>query len=143
KAEFPLIEFIRDYDASMPDVRGDFARLLQALLNITRNAAQALNETPATEPARITLRTRIGRQLLLAAHQAKLSMVVSVLDNGPGVLPALHDKVFHPLVTGRAEGTGLGLSLAQEFIQQHGGVIEFDSRPGRTEFRMILPWEPL
>ncbi|MGB6105198.1 MAG: nitrogen regulation protein NR(II) [Pusillimonas sp.] len=143
RAEFPKIDFMRDYDASAPEVRGDFARLLQALLNITRNAAQALNETPPSEPARITLRTRIGRQLLLAAHQAKLAIVVSVLDNGPGVPPALRDKLFHPLVTGRATGTGLGLSLAQEFVQQHGGLVEFNTHAGHTEFRMILPLEPL
>src|SRR5690606_4946628 len=84
RAEFPAIDFIRDYDASAPDLQGDFARLLQALLNITRNAAQALSETPSDGPARVLLRTRIGRQLLLAAHQAKLAIVVSVVDNGPG-----------------------------------------------------------
>lgn len=143
RAEFPKIDFVRDYDASAPDLQGDFARLLQALLNITRNAAQALSETPPDVPARITLRTRIGRQLLLAAHQAKLAIVVSVTDNGPGVPPALHDKLFHPLVTGRASGTGLGLSLAQEFVQQHGGIVEFDTHAGHTEFRMILPLEPV
>ncbi|AEC19733.1 nitrogen regulation protein [Pusillimonas sp. T7-7] len=143
KAEFPKIGFVRDYDASAPDVNGDFARLLQALLNITRNAAQVLNETQSAEAPRIILRTRIGRQLLLAAHQAKLAIVVSVLDNGPGVPVALRDKLFHPLVTGRASGTGLGLSLAQEFVQQHGGIVEFDTLAGQTEFRMILPLEPV
>ncbi|NYT85957.1 nitrogen regulation protein NR(II) [Pollutimonas harenae] len=141
KAEFPKIGFTRDYDASVPDVKGDFARLLQAMLNITRNAAQVLNETQSTEGPCITLRTRIGRQLLLAAHQAKLAIVVSVLDNGPGVPIGLRDKLFHPLVTGRASGTGLGLSLAQEFVQQHGGIVEFDSIEGQTEFRLILPLE--
>lgn len=140
-AEFPQIEIIRDYDASVPDLYGDFSRLLQALLNMTRNAAQALVESPDTHAPRLTLRTRIGRQLLLAARQAKLGIVVSIIDNGPGIPPALHDKLFHPLVTGRAAGTGLGLSLAQEFVQQHGGIIEFDSRPGHTEFRMILSLE--
>ncbi|NYT57817.1 PAS domain-containing protein [Alcaligenaceae bacterium] len=143
KAEFPKIGLTRDYDASVPDVKGDFARLLQALLNITRNAAQALNETPSIETPRITVRTRIGRQLLLATHQAKLAIVVSVLDNGPGVPAGLRDKLFHPLVTGRASGTGLGLSLAQEFVQQHGGIVEFDTLAGQTEFRVILPLEPL
>ncbi len=125
----------------MPDLHGDFARLLQAFLNMTRNAAQALSEDPDTRAPRLTLRTRIGRQLLLATRQAKLGIVVSVIDNGPGIPAELHDKIFHPLVTGRASGTGLGLSLAQEFVQQHGGIIEFDSRPGHTEFRMILPLE--
>ncbi|HUG57176.1 MAG TPA: nitrogen regulation protein NR(II) [Candidimonas sp.] len=141
RAEFVALEVVRDYDASVPDLEGDFSRLLQALLNIARNAAQALTEDPMVQEPRLTLRTRIGRQLLLATHQAKLAIVVSVIDNGPGIPAALHDKVFHPLVTGRSNGTGLGLSLAQEFVQQHGGIIEFDSRQGHTEFRMILPLE--
>lgn len=141
--EFPGIEMVRDYDASVPEVYGDFARLLQALLNMARNAAQALTETHTDSAPRLTIRTRIGRQLLLAEHQAKLGIVVSIQDNGPGVPDSLHDKIFHPLVTGRATGTGLGLSLVQEFVQQHGGIVEFDSRPGHTEFRMILPLEPL
>lgn len=141
--EFPSIEMVRDYDASVPEVYGDFARLLQAVLNMARNAAQALTETHTDSTPRLTIRTRIGRQLLLAEHQAKLGIVVSIQDNGPGVPDHLYEKIFHPLVTGRATGTGLGLSLVQEFVQQHGGIVEFDSRPGHTEFRMILPLEPL
>ncbi len=140
-AEFSQIEIVRDYDASVPDLYGDFSRLLQAFLNMTRNAAQALVEADGNRIPVLTLRTRVGRQLLLATRQAKLGIVVSVIDNGPGIAAELHDKIFHPLVTGRASGTGLGLSLAQEFVQQHDGIIEFDSRPGHTEFRMILPLE--
>jgi two-component system nitrogen regulation sensor histidine kinase GlnL len=141
RAEFPRIQFVRDYDASAPELHGDLARLLQALLNITRNAAQALSEGSPSGTPQVVLRTRIGRQLLLAARQAKLGIIVSVIDNGPGVPAALQDKIFHPLVTGRATGTGLGLSLAQEFVQQHGGIIQFDSHAGHTEFKMILPLE--
>jgi two-component system nitrogen regulation sensor histidine kinase GlnL len=140
-AEFPHIRFQRDYDASAPELDGDLSRLLQALLNMVRNAAQALSETPLSSGGQIILRTRVGRQLLLAAGQAKLGIIVSVIDNGPGVPADLQDKIFHPLVTGRPTGTGLGLSLAQEFVQQHGGIIEFDSHAGLTEFRMILPLE--
>ncbi len=141
-AEFsPAISIVRDYDASVPDLQGDLSRLLQALLNIARNAAQALVENPQTERGALLLRTRIGRQRVLAGAPVKLSVVVSVIDNGPGVPATLRDKVFHPLVTGRASGTGLGLSLAQEFAQQHGGAVEFDSEPGQTEFRLILPLE--
>lgn len=140
-AEFAQLTIVRDYDASVPDLQGDFSRLLQAYLNMARNAAQALTEgNPIAEP-RLVLRTRIGRQLLLATHQARLAVIVAVIDNGPGIPAALSDRVFHPLVTGRPGGTGLGLSLAQEFVQQHGGIIEFDSRPGHSEFRMILPLE--
>ncbi|MBB5214248.1 nitrogen regulation protein NR(II) [Parapusillimonas granuli] len=141
RSEFPGIEFIRDYDASAPELAGDRERLMQALLNMARNAAQALDESGARAAGEITLRTRVGRRPLLASGPAKLGIVVSVIDNGPGVPADLHGKIFHPLVTGRASGTGLGLSLAQEFVQQHGGVVEFDSVPGRTEFRMILPLE--
>lgn len=141
QAEFSgQLEFSRDYDISVPELCGDAARLLQALLNITRNAAQAVVEHDQTF-RKLALRTRVGRQLMLAAGQAKMGIVVSVIDNGPGVPPDLHDKIFHPLVTGRASGSGLGLSLAQEYVQRHGGTIQFDTRAGHTEFRMILPLE--
>lgn len=139
--EFPDIKCVRDYDASVPELTGDFARLLQALLNIARNAAQVLVESSSSQAGQLTLRTRVGRQLLMNGRQVRMGIVVSVTDNGPGVPADLHDKVFHPLVTGRANGTGLGLSLAQEFVLQHGGALEFDSRPGNTTFRMLLPLE--
>lgn len=139
--EFSSVNIIRDYDASLPELLGDFPRLLQAVLNIARNAAQAMTENPDQQAPQLTFRTRVARQVLLSEHQASLAVVLSIIDNGPGVPPEILDKVFHPLVTGRAEGTGLGLSLAQEFVLQHGGVLECDSRPGRTEFRMILPLE--
>lgn len=147
-AEFgSQIEISRDYDASIPALRGDLSRLVQALLNIVRNAAQALIEQGNTSSeqadlqGKLVLRTRIGWQLVLAMRPVRMGVIVSVIDNGPGVPHELHDKVFHPLVTGRAMGTGLGLSLAQEFVQQHGGLVEFDSHPGHTEFRLILPLE--
>lgn len=142
KAEFsPAIKVLRDYDASLPELLGDRERLMQALLNVARNGAQALVEHDLARKRLLILRTRIGRQLVLASRPARLGVVISVIDNGPGVPDALREKVFHPLVTGRAGGTGLGLSLAQELVQQHGGVIEFESGPDRTEFRLILPIE--
>ncbi len=137
------IEIVRDYDASAPELRADFSQVLQALLNVGRNAAQALTEHPQTASPRLILRTRVGHQLVLPRRQVRMGLVLSVIDNGPGVPEALRDKIFHPLLTGRAQGSGLGLSLAQAFLQQHGGLVEFDSRPGHTEFRLILPMEPL
>lgn len=143
RAEFREVVLIRDYDASMPEFRADPARLMQALLNVVRNAAQVMTGFNPTPAPQITLKTRVARQVLLRHKQHKMAAVVSVIDNGPGVPEGLQDRVFHPLVTGREGGTGLGLSLAQDFVQQHGGVIEFDSRPGHTEFRLMLPMESL
>ncbi|ARP76391.1 nitrogen regulation protein NR(II) [Bordetella genomosp. 6] len=146
QAEFrDAVELVRDYDASMPELRGDAARLMQAVLNVARNAAQELvqQQPGADVPApRVVLRTRVARQVMLAHRQHRLALVVSVLDNGPGVPEHIRERIFHPLVTARAGGTGLGLSLAQDFVQQHGGIIEFESRAQHTEFRLVLPMEP-
>lgn len=141
QAEFPLIKLTRDYDASIPDIRGDSQRLVQALLNVARNAAQELTTEPLTPTPHIFIRTRVARRVALRDRQHKLAVVISVIDNGPGVPESLHDRIFHPLVTGREGGSGLGLSIAQDLVQQHGGVIEFDSRAQCTEFRMMLPLE--
>jgi two-component system, NtrC family, nitrogen regulation sensor histidine kinase GlnL len=143
RAEFRDVALVRDYDASMPEFRADPARLMQALLNVVRNAAQMMTGSIPVASPLITLKTRVARQVLLRHKQHKMAIVVSVIDNGPGVPLNLQDRIFHPLVTGREGGTGLGLSLAQDFVQQHGGVIEFDSRPGHTEFRLMLPMESL
>jgi len=143
RAEFRELSLIRDYDASMPEIKADSSRLVQALLNVVRNAAQILTQSePYTTHPQITIRTRIARQVMLRHKQHRMGVVVSVIDNGPGVPEHLRERIFHPLVTGRDGGTGLGLSLAQDFVQQHGGVIEFDSHPGHTEFRLLLPMEP-
>ena len=143
RAEFREVALLRDYDASMPEFRADPARVMQALLNIVRNAAQVMTGFQPTQSPHITIKTRIARQVLLRHKQHRLAAVVTVIDNGPGVPENLKERIFHPLVTGRDGGTGLGLSLAQDFIQQHGGVIEFESQPGHTEFRLQLPMEPL
>jgi two-component system nitrogen regulation sensor histidine kinase GlnL len=135
------LALVRDYDASVPDVRLDRDGLLQALLNVMRNGAQALMEAERRHAPTLTVRTRILHQPMLMGRQPRMGLSIAVTDNGPGVPDALRDKLFHPLVTGRANGTGLGLSLAQESLQRMGGLLEFDSRPGHTEFRLLLPLE--
>jgi len=131
----------RDYDPSLPDMVGDQEQLIQALLNVVRNAAQALT-AKAGMPGKggtITLRTRALRQVTLLRQRHKLALELQVIDDGPGVPEDIRERIFNPLVSGRDGGSGLGLSLAQTFIHYHRGVIECDSRPGRTLFRIILP----
>ncbi len=139
-AEFPRgLTIERDYDASVPDFRGDREQLIQALLNIVRNATQALEARIAAGDAVITLRTRVARQVTIARARHRLALDLHVIDNGPGVPNDIKDRIFFPLVSGREGGSGLGLTLAQTFIQQHDGIIEVDSRPGRTDFRILIP----
>ncbi len=129
----------RDYDVSIPELRGDREQLIQALLNIVRNAAQALAGRMAQGDAEIVLRTRVARQVTFGGRRYKLALDLHVIDNGPGVPDSIQDRVFLPLVSGRDGGTGLGLTLAQTYVQQHHGLIELDSRPGRTEVRILIP----
>jgi two-component system nitrogen regulation sensor histidine kinase GlnL len=124
----------RDYDISLPALIGDKEQLIQVILNIVRNAAQAMHGK-----GRIILRTRIARQVTLIKQHYKLAVMVQIIDNGPGIPPALRDKIFYPLVSGRADGHGLGLTLAQDFVSQHRGTIEFDSETGCTRFTVMLP----
>jgi two-component system, NtrC family, nitrogen regulation sensor histidine kinase GlnL len=134
-AEYPNgLAIERDYDASLPDFRGDKEQLIQALLNLVRNAAQAL-----CGAGTIRLTTRIARQGTIDKVRYRLALDLHVIDDGPGVPDEIRDRIFYPLVSGREGGTGLGLTLAQTFVQQHGGMIECDSRPGRTDFRILLP----
>jgi two-component system nitrogen regulation sensor histidine kinase GlnL len=142
-AEFPRTLVIqRDYDTSLPDLVGDREQLIQAVLNIARNAAQAIGEVGEANGAakgRITFRTRVARQVTLAKRRHRLALSVQVVDNGPGVPKDIRERMFFPLVSGREGGTGLGLTLAQSFIQQHHGVIECESRPGFTCFTILMP----
>jgi two-component system nitrogen regulation sensor histidine kinase GlnL len=139
-AEFPRgLAIERDYDASVPDCRGDREQLIQALLNIARNAAQALEQRIAASSARIVLRTRVARHVTIARRHCRLALALHVIDNGPGIPEELRERIFFPLVSGREGGSGLGLTLAQTFVQKNEGMIEFDSRPGRTDFRILLP----
>lgn len=140
QAEFATgLRIERDYDASAPDLVGDKAQLIQALLNVVRNAAEALAERRAAGDACIMLQTRVARRVTIARRHCRLALDLHVVDNGPGVPEDLQDRVFFPLVSGREGGSGLGLSLAQTYVQSNDGVIEFESRPGLTDFRILLP----
>jgi two-component system nitrogen regulation sensor histidine kinase GlnL len=139
-AEFPRdLHIERDFDVSIPEFRGDREQLIQATLNIVHNAAQALAERRAAGDARITFKTRVARQVIFNKQWYRLALELHVIDNGPGVPDAIKDRIFYPLVSGREGGTGLGLTLAQTFVQQHHGVIECDSVPGRTDFKILIP----
>jgi two-component system nitrogen regulation sensor histidine kinase GlnL len=140
-AEFPQgIAIDRDYDPSVPDLVGDREQLIQAVLNVVRNAAQALrSEANRRRGGRITLRTRPGRQVTIARRRHKLALELQVADDGPGLPEGIRDRIFHPLVSGREGGSGLGLALAQTYVHNHGGTLECDSRPGRTVFTFLLP----
>jgi two-component system nitrogen regulation sensor histidine kinase GlnL len=139
-AEFPKgLKVRRDYDTSIPEIRGDREQLIQAVLNIAHNAAQALAERVAAGDAQITMRTRIARQVTFGKQRYRLALELHVIDNGPGVPDSIKERIFYPLVTGRDGGSGLGLTLAQNFVQQHHGLIECDSVPGRTDFKILIP----
>jgi two-component system nitrogen regulation sensor histidine kinase GlnL len=134
-AEFPRgLAIRRDYDTSLPGLAGDKEQLIQAILNVARNAAQA-----TSGDGEIRFVTRVARQVTIARNRYRLAVAVSIEDNGPGVPAELAERIFYPLVSGREGGTGLGLSLAQSFVSQHQGLIEFESVPGRTRFTILLP----
>lgn len=126
----------RDYDPSIPMVDGDGDQLIQAILNVVRNAAQAVGQK-----GRIVIRTRIHRQITIGCRRNRMAVKVEVVDDGPGIPPDLLGQIFYPMVTGRADGTGLGLSIAQSLINQHGGLVECSSEPGNTVFSIYLPLE--
>jgi two-component system nitrogen regulation sensor histidine kinase GlnL len=134
-AEYPQgLRIRRDYDVSLPPVAADREQIIQALLNIARNSAQALKGR-----GEIVLRTRVARQVTLARKLHRLGVMVQIVDNGPGVPADIRDRIFFPLVSGREGGTGLGLTIAQNYVHQHGGVIELESEPGRSCFTLLLP----
>jgi two-component system, NtrC family, nitrogen regulation sensor histidine kinase GlnL len=139
-AEFPKgLRVVRDYDTSIPEFRGDREQLIQAVLNIAHNAAQALSDRIAAGDARIVFRTRVGRQVTFGKQRYRLALELHVIDNGPGVPDSIKDRIFYPLVSGRDGGSGLGLTLAQTFVQQHHGLIECESVPGETDFKLLIP----
>ena len=136
-AESPQgITICRDYDTSLPELIGDREKLIQAVLNIVRNAVQAL-----AGEGEIILRTRAERQVTLSKKRYRVAIKLQIIDNGPGIPPDIRDRIFYPLVSGRSDGSGLGLTLAQTFITQHHGMIECESSPGHTCFTILLPLE--
>ncbi|TMG86341.1 MAG: nitrogen regulation protein NR(II) [Betaproteobacteria bacterium] len=139
QAEFPEVAIGSDFDISLPEFEADPEQLTQALLNVVKNAAQALQVIGGRREIRIT--TRVARGLTLAKRRYRLALAVSVEDNGPGVPDEIRDRIFYPLVSGREGGSGLGLTIAQTFIAQHNGTIECESAPGRTVFTIFLPLE--
>ena len=124
----------RDYDPSLPDIEGDKDQLIQAILNITRNAKQALQGK-----GKIILKTRSKRRAVINGRMHRLVLCIEIIDNGPGVPAKMLEQIFYPMVTGKADGTGLGLSIAQTLIGQNGGVIECKSKAGETRFIILLP----
>jgi len=131
---YPGLTLKREYDPSIPELEADPELLIQSVLNLVRNAAQAGADT-------VTLRSRTRRQFTIGNTRYKLVIRLDVIDNGPGIPRDMQEKIFYPMVTGRPEGTGLGLSIAQSLVNQHNGIIEFTSEPGNTVFTMFLPLE--
>ena len=138
--------FKRDYDPSLPEFSGDKELLIQAFLNIARNAMEAAFESRESQrneakTPTITFRTRALRQVTIGPRRHRLGCRVNIIDNGPGIAPELRQNIFYPMISGRANGTGLGLSITQSIIGQHHGLVECESAPGRTDFIILLPLE--
>ena len=136
------ITLVRDYDPSIPDLLIDREQMIQAVLNIVRNAMQAIaRQKHDMGLGRISLRTRTLRQFTIGHTRHRLVVKVEIIDNGPGIPPELQETIFYPMVSGRADGTGLGLAITQNIISQHQGLIECESYPGHTVFSIFLPLE--
>ena len=131
----------RDYDPSLPPLTLDPNHIIQAMLNLGRNAIQALAGVVMDETPRLILRTRAASNVSVGANRHRLVASIQFEDNGPGVLNEIRETIFYPLVSGRADGTGVGLGIAQDLVSRHGGLIEFDSAPGRTIFVISLPMD--
>lgn len=135
------IILVRDYDPSIPELLIDREQMIQAVLNIVRNAMQALNGQNDQRLGRITLRTRTIRQFTIGHTRHRLVCKLEIIDNGPGIPADLQETMFYPMVSGRPDGTGLGLAITQTIISQHQGLIECESHPGHTAFSIFLPLE--
>lgn len=149
-AETPGVTLRRDYDVSLPEIRGDAEQLIQATLNIARNAVQAmhgnghgqgsgLGNGHGQDQGELVFRTRVARQITLESRRYQLGLRVEIIDNGPGIPDGIRDQIFFPLVSGREGGSGLGLAVAQTLVSQNHGTLDCESRPGRTVFSIFLP----
>jgi len=130
------VEIVTEYDPSIPDLRADRDQLVQALLNLGRNAMQAVGAR-----GHVRVATRALRRFTIGQTLHRLVVCVEIADDGPGIPPELADTLFQPMVSGRADGSGLGLTLSQSLVRRHDGLIECESRPGATVFRVLLPLE--
>ena len=128
------ITLTRDYDPSIPDIIIDDDKLQQAILNIVNNACQVLDHKGC-----ITIKTRVASNQTINGQRTKLCVQISIIDNGPGIPLNIQDTLFYPMVSGRQNGTGLGLSISQTLVHQHKGKLSCNSRPGHTEFIILLP----
>jgi two-component system, NtrC family, nitrogen regulation sensor histidine kinase GlnL len=126
------VRLVRDYDPSLPEITADADRLTQAVLNLVRNALQA-------DASEVRLRTRAETGVVIGDRLHRLAIRIEIVDDGCGVPESLAEQIFLPLVSGRAEGTGLGLALAQQVAREHGGSLSYRSRRGHTVFTLLLP----
>lgn len=137
------LEIRKDYDPSIPDITGDRKQLIQAVLNVMRNAMQALESiNKVGNDGSIELRTRVLNHFTIGKKTHRMVCRLEICDNGPGIPPEISERIFYPMISGRAAGSGLGLPIAQSAINQHQGLIECESRPGRTCFAIYLPINP-
>ncbi len=136
RAEHKEIILSRDYDPSIPLMYIDSEQMIQAILNLVLNSVEAMNGK-----GEICFQTRTTRQCTIGNVRHKLVVDIKVIDSGPGIPPEIADKLFFPMITGRAEGTGLGLSIAQTIVNHHQGLIECTSEPGNTVFTVMIPLE--
>lgn len=136
-----ILKIHRDYDPSIPDLPADKEQLIQAILNVVRNAWEALEDAGLAGEGQITLSTRVQRQFTIGRFHHNLVCRIDVIDNGPGIPPGLIEDIFYPMISGRAKGTGLGLAISQQLISQHLGLIDCESLPGRTQFSIYIPME--
>lgn len=134
------VNLVRDYDPSIPEIRGDKEQLIQVVLNIVRNAVQALAAVDKVK-RKIILKTRTQHHFTIGQKQHRLVCRIDIIDNGSGIPPEIAQNIFYPLISGRPEGTGLGLAIAQSIIIQHHGLIECESKPGTTVFSIYLPFD--